>query len=597
MRKRYIIDCEVYKNYFLMSAMDMESKEVKHFELSEYHKLDRKGLKALFDDNLTISFNGENFDLPIVVQALRAKTPAPVKALSDAIIKSNLPAWRTARDFDIQVPTSWNHIDLIEVCPGKSSLKIYGARLHQEKLEDLPVEPDAILTRDQMEKIKSYCINDLETTLSLARALEKQIGLRSDMSRQYQVDLRSKSDAQIAETVILSELERMTGKKYRRPDGVEEVFRYRDPKILSFKTEVLKNTFAKVLEIDFTLGGNGSVVMPDWLRQPIELFGVPYQMGIGGLHSMESAQYIKAGDDELLLELDVASYYPNIIMQQRMAPVAIGKPFLDVYQSILERRMVAKRNGNKAASDTLKIAVNGSFGKLGSKYSVFYAPDLLIQVTVTGQLALLMLIERMRLANINVVSANTDGIVLHCKKSQKAELDRIAWDWMLETSYMLEETQYRCIASRNVNNYLAVTASGNIKGKGCFANAGLSKNPDFQIVFDAVKEHVANGTEIEEFVKGCTDIRKFVSVRRVQGGAVWRDQDLGRAVRFYYSVDVPETESIKYKTNSNTVPKSSGAKPLMNLPGTFPDDVNYKPYVDEAYKLLTEVGFVSNQLF
>lgn len=63
---------------------------------------------------------------------------------------------------------------------------------------------------------------------------------------------------------------------------------------------------------------------------------------------------------------------------------------------------------------TFKIVLNGTFGKLGSKYSFLYSPNLMIQVTITGQLALLMLIEALEAAGISVVSANTDGIVSRC---------------------------------------------------------------------------------------------------------------------------------------------------------------------------------------
>ena len=47
----------------------------------------------------------------------------------------------------------------------------------------------------------------------------------------------------------------------------------------------------------------------------------------------------------------------------------------------------AKRTGDKVTNEAMKIMINGSFGKFGSKWSVLYSPDLLIQTTVTGQLA------------------------------------------------------------------------------------------------------------------------------------------------------------------------------------------------------------------
>lgn len=594
--KKVIIDTEVYINYFLLSAMEVGTGKVLNFELSEHQELDRAKLSALMQSRTTISFNGNGFDLPIIACALMGWNNERLKLLADKIIKSNLPAWRIVRDMRINIPKRWDHIDLIEVAPGRSSLKIYGGRLHQAKLEDLPIEPNEVLTYEQMQKIKAYCVNDLETTLSLYRAVEKAVDLRVDMSKQYGIDLRSKSDAQVAEEVIRHELTRITGKRYYKPDNPPTSFVYRDPGIIDFESDNLRGIFDRLLKTRFHTGGNGQVQMPDWLKDPVFVDGKPYQMGIGGLHSQEVAQYVKACDEYDLLELDVAAYYPSIILQQGLAPQTIGKPFLDVYRTLVARRIKAKRAGDKVADAMLKISINGSFGKLGSIYSAFYAPDLLIQTTVTGQLALLMLIERLTQSGIEVVSANTDGVVVHVKKSMRDRMEEIAFDWQLQTTYVLEPNEYRAIASRNVNNYVAVTKDGRVKGKGCFAQSGLMKNPDMQIVFEAVAKEVALGVDVKETITACKDITKFVSVRRVQGGAVWRGQELGRAVRFYYSTEVSGDEYIQYKTNSNRVPKSMGAKPLMNLPDTFPSDINYHTYIVEAHKLLVEIGYENNKL-
>lgn len=250
-----------------------------------------------------------------------------------------------------------------------------------------------------------------------------------------------------------------------------------------------------------------------------------------------------------------------------------------------ERRVLVSNDGSK------KVQINGSFGKLGSKYSAFYAPNLMIQTTVTGQLALLMLIERLHLEGVEVVSANTDGIVVYVERERRDVVDAVAWDWMLDTTYGLEETNYKAIASRNVNNYLAVTTDGRTKGKGCFASPGLSKNPDFQIVYEAVIKKVSEGIPVEDTIRNCKDLTKFLSVRNVTGRAVWRGVSLGRAVRFYLSTEVDSGECIQYAKNGNTVAKSAGSRPVMDLPETFPNDVDFAPYIERSKELLINIGF------
>lgn len=583
-----IIDCEVYRDYFLLSAMHLETGKVKHFEMYPGHELDA-GINQLLSRETSVGFNSLNYDLPIITAALRGMTNKEIKLLSDSIIVENKPHWQLG----IKVPTSWDHVDLIELAIGQSSLKIYGGRLHAPKMQDLPIDPDASIAPEQRELLRRYCMNDLETTAILYRHLKKAIDLRETMSEEYGVDLRSKSDAQIAESVIKGEIERLGGDISKPTTKRNVQFRYKDPGFVQFVNDDLRAMFARLLETDFRLAPNGSVEMPDWLKdQRIKIGDAEYQMGIGGLHSCEKRQFVEASKNEVLADFDVASFYPAIILGQRLAPKHLGNDFLTVFETLVKRRLIAKRSGDKVTADVLKITINGTFGKLGSKFSFLYSPELLIQTTITGQLAILMLIEQMHLAGIRTVSANTDGIVLHADKALDRTMELVAWDWMLSTSYELERTDYRILASRDVNNYIAVKPDGSIKGKGVFAAPSLAKNPDCQIIYDAAAQRIANGTPIERTIRDCKDITRFVTVRRVTGGAVWQGQPIGKAIRYYYSTSVPSEQTINYAKNGNKVPKSQGAKPLMELPSEFPADIDYHVYEIEAERLLCEVGYL-----
>ena len=69
------------------------------------------------------------------------------------------------------------------------------------------------------------------------------------------------------------------------------------------------------------------------------------------------------------------------------------------------------------------------------------------------------------------------------------------------------------------------------------------------------------------------------------------DQYLGKAVRFYKSAEVSNEIAILYDKNSNRVPNSNGCRPLMDLPETFPEDIDYEYYINEAYGILKGVGY------
>ena len=93
-----------------------------------------------------------------------------------------------------------------------------------------------------------------------------------------------------------------------------------------------------------------------------------------------------------------------------------------------------------------------------------------------------------------------------------------------------------------------------------------------------------NGTPFEDTIRACTDIKKFISVRNVKGGAVFQKEYLGKVVRWYYAKGSKET--INYKTNGNQVALTFGAKPLMELPKELPSDIDYNWYVQQTHKLI-----------
>jgi len=153
------------------------------------------------------------------------------------------------------------------------------------------------------------------------------------------------------------------------------------------------------------------------------------------------------------------------------------------------------------------------------------------------------------------------------------------------------------LASRDVNNYLAVKTDGKMKGKGIFGGNGLMKNPDRRIIYKAVAEFLSKGIPIEDTIYGCEDMSQFVTVRAVTGGAMFNGKYLGKAVRFYSAVsDMASSlddDCLYNSINGNKVPKSSGCRPLMDMNrDRIPDDLDYGSYIFDARKLLMEVGYV-----
>jgi len=343
---------------------------------------------------------------------------------------------------------------------------------------------------------------------------------------------------------------------------------------------------------------------------------------------------VTADDEYVIMDFDVTSYYPSIILNQGLYPPHIGPAFLTVYQKIVQQRIEAKRAGNKAVSESLKIAINGSFGKLGSRWSVLYAPGLMVQVTVTGQLALLMLIESLsEVLDCTVVSANTDGVTVRCHKSSVDEALAAVKSWETRTGFGIERADYRGLYSRDVNNYIAILTNGDVKTKGVYGKGlPLHKNPVASICARAVVEYLKTGAPIRQTVESSEDVREFVSIRSVTGGALYRGELIGKVVRWYYTNEVSDWDDINirskaefnseelfalrekgvseksiaaqlerlraplgydcfyYKTNGYKVATSDHAKPLMELPLFVPDDLDREWYVAKAESMLKDIS-------
>lgn len=607
-----VCDTECFPNYWSIGFKSITDGRKRVFELYPGHPLDRQSIGTIFRKWRIYTFNGVAYDIPMILLAMRGATNEELKQANDEIIKYGVPWWKFMERHELVKPEFLDHIDLMNVSPGSPqnngrskggpSLKIYGGRLHSRKMQEMPVHFEETLTDLTRNVVRSYHDNDLDTTIDLANELKAQVQLRALMSDEYGVDVRSKSDAQVAEAVVKVEIQKALGRRVYAPDIEVGSFQYKMPAWAKFETPEMRRVVQIIREARFEVGHSGVVEVPDGLHAlVVEIGGTPYNMGIGGLHSKESRVSHFTDDDHVLLDRDVTSYYPMSILLQKMFPKHLGSAFLNIYRKIYERRIAAKKAGDKNTAETLKIVLNGVFGKLGDVFSIFYSPDLMIQVTLSGQLAVLMLIERLEAAGITVVSANTDGIVSKVPRHLKTRFNDVILDWELDTEYATEETEYISTHSRDVNAYFAFKKGKDgkieVKRKGAYAESGpglpgasgLKKNPNMDVSVDAVIEFLKNGTPIEETIEWCTDIRKFIVVRRVNGGA--KDQDgveIGKALRWYYSRNV--RGAFTHGDNDARVPETEGAKLLMELDKPFPSDIDYDRYVREAYAILEEVG-------
>jgi len=645
--KTYTFDIETYQNYTLFALRDIETHILTTFEIRGVDAIlseeDVDNLTSLLEDNRIITFNGIKFDDPITSFALEGNTSSAIFTQVQEIIVEGKSVYTFYRENHISKCIKENHIDIMDVARGQASLKLYGARLGTSKLQDLPYPPETILTREEMNVVLRYCENDNILTEELYRHLKSDLDLREAMGVEYEQDFMSFKGAKIAELILVNEC-KYTGKAPKIPEGIN----YVAPEYIKFKTDSLKILLKQITTHTFTLGYSGNVEMPDFLKEELEFDGLGYKFGLGGLHASVSSTTILPEDDELIVDIDYKSLYPSIIIENDFSPKQIGSKFSQVYRKMYDKRNKELKPAMKLCEygsdkykdldkqqNTMKLVLNSSFGQTGQRFSKIYDPSTMLHTTLTGQLTLMMVIEKLARKGFKTFYANTDGITLLIKKLSLKKVQKITRKFDEKTGLEMEYNFFKASHIRDVNAFINITDDGKAKSKGTYGEPDLEKNAQTPIVFEAIRKFLREGTPIKTTIIECTNAHDFCTSRRVTGGAMyaeaiplmyppdWQEKlnskrgltkkviaerakleavwvkdhgtYLGKVVRFYYS---KTGMTLHYKKTGNKVPMSDTSRPLMDLPKSFEvikNDINYDWYYAEAERQLADLGVVFNK--
>lgn len=611
MTSTLFFDTECYPNYFLLMFKLSDGRK-KCFELDENSKLDLQYIRHLLKGTTTVGFNSRMYDIPMILSALRGKNNAELKKLSDRLISKEESSYDILCELGLWCPNDFDHIDLFKVAPKlpdlpneKVGIKMYGARMHTPFLQGLPYDPSEPVTEEQKATLHNYCSNDIDQTMQLYNELSKPLFIRENINKEYNIDVRSKGDAGIAEVLMLKTLG-LNKKKIKSLIPKKCGFKYELPSYIDFKSENLQELLYTISDINF----NYKLVkdkdgekkrqdnFKDGVPSNIKINGKNYSFGIGGLHSQENHRSIICKDNDLLVDIDVTGHYPKMIIDNKWTPDHLDQEkFSSIISKFYDDRVAAKKSGDKQKSDTYKIILNSIYGKFGDINSFLYSPKHMLHTTLTGQLSLLMLIEDLEEVGLEVVSANTDGILVYIKMSDYDLFKTICDEWQKTSNLNLEETRFKAIYSDSVNSYLAIKEDGSLKRKGSlFVEGDLAHNPPIKVCVDAVINYLLEGKPIEETILNCdTNPINFLMVKRVQGGGYWKEEYLGNVVRWYWSTEgefiLGKSTRVKKDGTPFKVPKvsdSDDAWPIMDLNAGL-KNIHYNKYIAEAYDMLKRI--------
>lgn len=642
----YVYDIEVFQNIFHCSVKNTETNDIYKFEISERKNQLRELVKFFkqvdkyitwgdyYTTNINIpanvifcGYNNLHYDNPIINYIIEYEDKlmqynipticSSIFNLSKTITTSsedNIDAWKHWKyqiwfdTFDILTMLYSNKL--------RVGLKEIQVTMQYPNVQEFVCDWTKPLPLEDFDSMIDYNINDIESTSELLNRCKKDVDLRIAIEDEYGVRVLSKDGVNIGMKILTQKYLEKTGltwwdiKDLRSPmsviplkDVILPFIKYDSP-ILQRVLEDMKNQIVSP-------GRKG-------YENKFVFNNLRYSVGVGGIHSVNSPEIIIPRDDEMLIDIDVASLYPSMLIEYEFYPRHLGKEFLEVYKQIKDERIEAKHNGDKVKNETLKLALNGLSGNLQNEHNFCYSPFAVMQIRINGQLLLLMLAEKLTQIGCRIVQANTDGLFVLLKKDVYSKVNSICREWEQLTKLTLEEDRFKAMYQYAINDYFAITEDNKVKEKGMFiTTVKLGKGLTPKIIPKAVISFFKDGISVEDTIKNCTDIRDFLMSEKTgkqwhveymneeqqrtnrfyastNGGYLWKWKDTGHKEGEIITYTEPYVGEHKYKASARQYQNmlTASGVTLLNKFDDKPIEerkINYRYYIMEAYKIIRDL--------
>jgi hypothetical protein len=567
------------------------------------------------DGQTLVGFNSVRYDVPIIRAILAGADPHEQSCHIIAGQRLSL-----AEDELPRFPC--DHIDLFERVRG-TSLKAAAANLCRPRLQELPYPPDQPLSDAQWAEVKAYNVNDLGQTWALLEHFTPELAALVALSNEQQQDFRSTSVSRVVEEIFVQAFRDRHGRRPPTLDLPTEVH-YRPVAGVRRPSTPAAAAWYDALTLRPIRIPRPTYEIKWGRRQPTKIRlaehvptakicigDLTLNAAAGGLHSDDKPGLYYARDEYRLLSLDVASFYPHLIRDKGITPRAYGELCSQKYAEILARRLAIKQRIRDTTdpeerkvlaiqSDALKLVVNSFFGKLGSIHSTLFDPQAALRVTLSGQLMLIDLIERLSDAGARVLSANTDGVFIQVPTEEDG-WEAVVQEWQAETGMPLEREELSRLLILKTNNYATLSASGEVKRKGATLKDKPSPTqaPNNFVVGDAVTGALFFDIPPERTIGECQDLARFCSVTKRSSKVlgmrlVAADADEvelpEKVVRWYKAREGTKRLVQRYEQGDRAAPQATAIELAMDLGhGGIPTNLDRSWYVREARKVIQSV--------
>jgi hypothetical protein len=612
MSNDYIYDVETYPNVFTLAVEHADAPLQWMFEISDLRNDSRQivdFLQFLKDtDSRMVGFNNLGFDYPVIHTLVRM-------GHSDAnTLYQKAMAIINSQDDD---GSKWMHmvkpsdqfvqqIDLFKIHhfdnrARSTSLKVLEFNMRSDSIEDLPFPVGTVLTREQIEVLKSYNKHDVAQTKAFYHHTLDMIHFREELTRKYARDFMNHNDTKIGKDYFTMRLEEAgvacydfgpkgrTPRQTKRPvihlkDAILPWINFEHPefnRVMNWlKAQTITETKGVFTDLTATVNG------------------FTFVFGLGGIHGSVESEVIESDGEYVIVDLDVTSYYPNLAITNGFHPAHLGKEFVSIYKHLFEQRKSYPKKS--AESAMLKLALNGVYGDSNNQFSVFYDPLFTMSITLNGQLLLCLLAEGlMHIPGLRIIQVNTDGLTVRVPRANKMLVDLARAAWQSRTGLNLEEAVYKAMMVRDVNNYIGVFENGSTKRKGAYEyDMEWHQNAGGLVIAKVAEKVLVEGAPIRETIEQWHDIMDFMlrtKVPRSSHLGIERDgvtSQLQNITRYYVAEGggqlvkyMPPLAKNPEQWRKFAVESGWGVQPCNDIKDAGKLPVNFDYYVREVEKL------------
>lgn len=611
-----VFDIESFYNVFSCTVYDTEKHKVYVFEISR-RRNDLFELIDMFSNKSYIfcGYNNIHYDNVIINLLLRDKKQLSsftydkickgIFKYSKAIISNEEPAGYK----ELKYAKYFSSFDLLTMLFSQKlrvGLKEMQVTMQYPNVQEFEGDFDASLPNEQIDDMLKYNLNDVMSTAALLERCKAAIELRLGIEDEYGIDVLSKDGMTIGTEILKTKYLQATGKSWyqikdlRTPCDIIDLNKVIFD-VVHFETPKLQSLLTELKQQKVSAGRDG-------YNKHFLLGNLEISVGVGGIHSKNDPEIIIPKENELLLDSDVNSLYPSLIISYGLVPPHLGNEFLKIYAKVREERLYAKKHKQKIKNETLKLALNGATGNYQNEHSWLYSPETVMKIRMNGQLLLLMLAEKLMKIGARLIQINTDGILYTVPKD--APYQDTLKEWEEETNLTLETDKFERFYQFAINDYLGVLKGYKetkdkslLKKKGLFIDTvSLGKGMQPLIIPKAINAYFADGIPIDKTIRSSKDINDFITYQKVgkQFFVELNGKKISNINRYYASTGGYHIYKVG-KENGKYVSllTKSGLKivnDLTQLKG-FPKDVNYEYYLSEVRKIIFPMEHVQLSLY